>query len=117
MEFLRNHREVQTLAGRPKSGWKLAQAIKSEKIPRVDIPAYVPLQLRRVVGSGFAEIWGLVEELPADKAKAPILKAFVEKALRSEHAEVREKAREYAKQAGVALRETLDGSVPGRLHG
>ncbi len=49
---------VQTLAARPKSGWKLAQAIKSETIPRSDIPAYIPRQLRRVVGSGFVEIWG-----------------------------------------------------------
>jgi putative membrane-bound dehydrogenase-like protein len=61
---------VQTLAARPKSGWKLAQAIKSEKIARADIPAYIPRQLRRVVGSGFVEIWGSVEELPAEKVKA-----------------------------------------------
>ncbi|MGI9242251.1 MAG: PVC-type heme-binding CxxCH protein [Verrucomicrobiales bacterium] len=59
---------VQTLAARPKSGWKLAQAIKSESIPRSDIPAYIPRQLRRVVGSGFVEIWGPIDELPAAKA-------------------------------------------------
>ena len=61
---------VQTLAARPKSGWKLAQAIKAEKIPRSDIPAYVPRQLRRVVGSGFVEIWGPIDELPEAKAKS-----------------------------------------------
>ena len=59
---------VQTLAARPKSGWKLAQAIKTEQIPRSDIPAYIPRQLRRVVGSGFVEIWGPIDELPAAKA-------------------------------------------------
>lgn len=61
---------VQTLAARPKSGWLLAQAIKSENIPRTDIPAYIPRQLHRVVGSGFLEIWGPVDELPEAKAKA-----------------------------------------------
>ena len=61
---------VETLAARPKSGWKLAQAIRSNKIPRADIPAYVPRQLRRVVGSGFVEIWGPIDELPAAKAKS-----------------------------------------------
>lgn len=61
---------VQTLAARPKSGWLLAQAIKSKKIPRADIPAYIPRQLHRVVGSGFLEIWGPVDELPEAKAQA-----------------------------------------------
>ncbi|MFT5107950.1 MAG: putative membrane-bound dehydrogenase-like protein [Pseudoalteromonas tetraodonis] len=67
---------VETLASRPKSGWKLAQAIKAEKIPRSDIPAYVPRQLRRVVGSGFVEIWGPIDELPA--AKVASLKKYRE---------------------------------------
>ena len=35
----------------------LAEAIKSEKIPKRDIPSYTARQLRRVVGSGFLEIW------------------------------------------------------------
>jgi putative membrane-bound dehydrogenase-like protein len=61
---------VESLAARPKSGLKLAQAIKAEKIPRSDIPAYIPRQLRRVIGSGFVEIWGPIEELPADKENA-----------------------------------------------
>ncbi len=61
---------VQTLASRPKSGWLLAQAIRDKKIPRTDIPAYIPRQLHRVVGSGFLEIWGPVDELPEAKAKS-----------------------------------------------
>ena len=61
---------IQTLAARPKSGWKLALAIKDKKIPRSDIPAYVARQLRRVAGSGFVEIWGPIDELSGDKAKA-----------------------------------------------
>lgn len=57
---------VQTLASRPKSGWKLALAIKSERVPRADIPAYIARQLRRVAGSGFVEIWGPIDELSSD---------------------------------------------------
>ncbi|MEO0331957.1 MAG: c-type cytochrome, partial [Bacteroidota bacterium] len=57
---------VQALASRPKYGWMLAQAIKSEEIPKRDVPAYVARQLRRVVGSGFVEIWGSIDELSGD---------------------------------------------------
>ena len=57
---------VQALASRPKYGWMLAQAIKSEEIPKRDVPAYVARQLRRVVGSGFVEIWGPIDELSGD---------------------------------------------------
>jgi len=60
---------IQTLASRPKYGWKLAQAIKSEKIARADIPAYIARQLRRVIGSGFVEIWGPIDALPDHKAE------------------------------------------------
>jgi putative membrane-bound dehydrogenase-like protein len=52
---------VHTLASRPRSGRKLAQAIRKGEVPRRDVPAYVARQLRRVVGSGFVEIWGPVE--------------------------------------------------------
>ncbi|MGD1891691.1 MAG: c-type cytochrome, partial [Cyclobacteriaceae bacterium] len=57
---------VQTLASRPDYGWMLAQAIKKEEIPKHEVPAYVARQLRRVVGSGFVEIWGPIDELSSD---------------------------------------------------
>ena len=61
---------VQALATRPKSGWQLTQAIKSGQVPRRAVPAYVARQLRRVVGNGFVEIWGPIDEIGADKKAA-----------------------------------------------
>lgn len=58
---------VNTLASRADSGWKLTQAIKDGSIPRSDIPAWIARLLRRVVGNGFVEIWGSLDELSADK--------------------------------------------------
>ncbi|MDX1636648.1 MAG: DUF6807 family protein [Balneolaceae bacterium] len=49
---------IQALASRPKYGWILTQALKSESVPREDVPAYTARQLMRVVGSGFIEVWG-----------------------------------------------------------
>jgi putative membrane-bound dehydrogenase-like protein len=58
---------VHTLASRPHYGWMLAQAIKNKKVPRRDVPTYIARQLRRVVGSGFVEIWGPIDEVSAEK--------------------------------------------------
>jgi len=58
---------IQTLASRPVYGWPLALAIKDGSMPKNDIPAYVALQLKRVVGNGFVEIWGPIEEISGDK--------------------------------------------------
>ena len=58
---------VQTLSARAGSGWKLTQAIKDGSVPRRDVPAYVARLLRRVVGVGFVEVWGSVDELSVDK--------------------------------------------------
>ncbi len=35
-------------------------------MPKKDIPAYVALQLKRVVGNGFVEIWGPIDEITGD---------------------------------------------------
>jgi putative heme-binding domain-containing protein len=59
---------VNTLSSRPAYGWILAQAIKNNTIPRKDISANVARQLRRVVGSGFVEIWGPIDDKPANNA-------------------------------------------------
>ncbi len=58
---------VQTLASRPNYGWQLTQALKSETIAKAEVPAYVARQLRRVVGSGFVEVWGPIDELSSDQ--------------------------------------------------
>ncbi|MGV3559361.1 PVC-type heme-binding CxxCH protein [Larkinella arboricola] len=53
---------VQTMSSRPKYGWQLTQALKTEKIPKRDVPTYAARQLLRVVGSGFVEVWGPIEQ-------------------------------------------------------
>ncbi len=59
---------IQALSSRPDYGWALTQALKNEVIPKPDVPAYVARQLRRVVGSGFVEVWGPIDELGSDIA-------------------------------------------------
>ena len=58
---------IQTMASRPDYGWHLAYLLKENKIPKKDIPAYVAVQLKRVVGNGFVEIWGPIDEISGDK--------------------------------------------------
>jgi putative membrane-bound dehydrogenase-like protein len=58
---------IQTLASRPKSGWLLTQAISKNVIPKKEIPTYVARQLRRVVGSGFVEVWGPIDHVAFDE--------------------------------------------------
>lgn len=55
---------IQTLASRPVYGWMLTDALKEDRVPRADIPAYIARQLRRVVGNGFVELWGPIDQLP-----------------------------------------------------
>lgn len=57
---------VQTLASRPRYGWLLTQAIAKNTIPKRDVPTYVARQLRRVVGSGFVEVWGPIDHVALD---------------------------------------------------
>ena len=58
---------IQTLASRPKSGWLLTQAISKNVIAKKEIPTYVARQLRRVVGSGFVEVWGPIDHVAFDE--------------------------------------------------
>ena len=58
---------IQTLASRPKSGWLLTQAISKNIITKKEIPTYVARQLRRVVGSGFVEVWGPIDHVAFDE--------------------------------------------------
>jgi putative membrane-bound dehydrogenase-like protein len=57
---------IQTLASRPVYGRLLTRAIASGAVPRRDVPRHIARQLLRVVGSGFVEVWGPVEESAND---------------------------------------------------
>ena len=59
---------VQTLSTRSSYGKLVVNALKTGEIPKGDIPAYVARQLRRVVGNGFVEIWGPIDQLSGNKA-------------------------------------------------
>ncbi len=73
---------VQTLSTRPQYGWMAAQAIKSGAIPKRDVPPHVARQLMRVVGSGFVEIWGPIEQQGIDeKAYAQYQRLLTDKAI------------------------------------
>jgi putative membrane-bound dehydrogenase-like protein len=60
---------ILTLSSRPHYGWLLTQALKNNVVPKRDVQANVARQLRRVVGSGFVEVWGPIDDVPHD-AKA-----------------------------------------------
>ncbi|MEJ7736744.1 MAG: PVC-type heme-binding CxxCH protein [Chitinophagaceae bacterium] len=57
---------IQTLSSRPRYGWAFTQALKNNVILKKDVPANVARQLRRVVGSGFVEVWGPIDDTPRD---------------------------------------------------
>lgn len=62
LTVLEKRRAIETLSSRPKYGWQLTQALKKQTIPKSDIPAYTARQLLRVVGSGFIEYWGPIDQ-------------------------------------------------------
>ena len=61
---------VQVLASRTDYGRILMYALRENIIPKRDVPAYVARQMRRVVGSGFLEVWGPLNQLSAEKVAA-----------------------------------------------
>lgn len=67
-DLLTRQEAIQTLASRPVYGWMLVEALEKGDMTRADIPAWVARQMRRVVGSGFVEIWGPIDEMTGDKA-------------------------------------------------
>ena len=52
---------VQTLASRRRYGRLLTDALAKDVIAKTDVPPHVARQLRRVVGTGFTDVWGSVE--------------------------------------------------------
>lgn len=53
---------IMTLSSRPAYGGLLTKAIADNLVPRKDVPVYAARQLLRVVGSGFVEVWGPIEQ-------------------------------------------------------
>ena len=73
---------VQTMASRSRYGWMLTQALAKGTIPKRDVPAYTARQLRRVVGSGFVEVWGPIDHVNFDdKALIKYKSLLTEKSL------------------------------------
>lgn len=68
---------IETLSSRPHYGWQLTTAIKNKRIPRKDISANTARQLRRVVGSGFVEVWGPIDDKPRDNKEFAKYKALM----------------------------------------
>lgn len=58
---------LQTLSSRTSYGQLFTHAIKEEIIKKNEVPAYVARQLRRVVGNGFVEVWGPIDQLSGNK--------------------------------------------------
>jgi putative membrane-bound dehydrogenase-like protein len=59
---------IQTLSSRSRYGHLLTSALKSKNIPKTDIQPNMARQLHRVVGSGFTEFWGPIEQVASDAA-------------------------------------------------
>jgi putative heme-binding domain-containing protein len=68
---------MQTLSSRARYGNMLTQEIKAKRIAKSEVPASVARQLLRVVGSGFIEIWGPIEQVASDKAAYEKYRAMV----------------------------------------
>lgn len=58
---------MQTLSSRSRYGNMLTREIKDKKIAKAEVPVSVARQLLRVVGSGFIEVWGPIEQVASDK--------------------------------------------------
>ena len=59
---------ILTLSSRPRYGGMLTREIKAKRIPKNEVSPNVARQLLRVVGSGFIEVWGPIEQVPSDAA-------------------------------------------------
>jgi putative membrane-bound dehydrogenase-like protein len=57
---------VRTFASRARYGRMLTDAMAAGTIPRTDVPPYAARQLRRIVGTRFAEVWGPVDQIVSE---------------------------------------------------
>lgn len=92
---------MNTLSSRQVYGILLADAIKNKSIAKNQVPATVARQLRRVVGSGFVEIWGPIDDKPADS---------------KEYAKYKKLATDGANKADIANGEKLFMNSCGSCH-
>lgn len=75
---------VQTLASRRSYARLLTTALTANTIPRRDIPAHVARQLLRVVGAGFTDVWGPIEQgVVEERTYAKYRRLLNETAIRS----------------------------------
>jgi putative heme-binding domain-containing protein len=75
---------VRTLASRARYGRMLTDALAADVIPRRDVAPHVARQLRRIVGSRFADVWGPVDQIATEeKAYARYRGLLNETAMRS----------------------------------
>jgi putative membrane-bound dehydrogenase-like protein len=58
---------VQTLASRGRYGRMLTDALAKNLIPKRDVPPHLARQLRRVVGTRFADVWGPLDPSASDE--------------------------------------------------
>jgi putative membrane-bound dehydrogenase-like protein len=58
---------IRTLASRPRYGRMLTDALASEAIARREVPPHLARQLRRLVGTRFAEVWGPVDQVSSEE--------------------------------------------------
>lgn len=54
---------ILTMSSRPRYGRFLLDGLKSGEIPKADIPTHTVLQLRAVLGNGFVEVWGPIDDI------------------------------------------------------
>lgn len=102
---------MQTLSSRPGYGWAFTQAIKDNVIPKNEVPANVARQLRRVVGSGFVEVWGPIDDTPLDQVEFMKYKELVGKA--GPAADVKNGAQLFQKVCGSCHRMYGQGGLIG----
>jgi mono/diheme cytochrome c family protein len=58
---------LQTMASRARYGRMLTDALAATAVPRRDVPPHVARQLRRIVGTRFAEVWGPVDQIASEE--------------------------------------------------
>ena len=58
---------IRSLSSRARYGRLLTDALGEAAIPRRDVPPHVARQLRRLVGTRFADVWGPVEQVSTEE--------------------------------------------------
>jgi putative membrane-bound dehydrogenase-like protein len=58
---------LRTFASRGRYGRLLTDALEAGAIPKGDVPPHLARQLRRIVGTRFAEVWGPVDQISTEE--------------------------------------------------